>query len=384
MDFSVETFIASKTGAVKEKIPEFTTESYDGYSDGVYEALQRSEEQLNFLDTFTKLDEKNTSDKINMLKRIAKSYNKKTVSNLVISSLEAFIERSIEEERGDNEPAGNNNQVQKPQDQANDQKNSSIKDKAKNMLITILKAIEKFIQSVGTFFKRIFDAFKEFLNKHLRKYKVDDMVVASEYKLGDGDLIIDFGSQYKLANVTNIINHAQNVNNLLSKAQSPNNIDEIKNSESFKALESIPDNDVEILKNVFNFAVTDKNNFLKRVNVANVYNFLEKYDSIEAPLKNQFKTNTLVYKNIENKSRQLQNSEQTENGLNMDQVKEMTKILQTQIKKIQKVMAVGNKIVISARKAIEPKNSNKKPVENNQQPNNQPQNNNTNQNQNNN
>ena len=86
--FSVEDLISIGTGLVSNKKETSSSiEGYDGYEDGIFAEVTRSEETLKFLDTMELMERKSASDKMKMLKKISNSYNRRTIGNAVAAAI---------------------------------------------------------------------------------------------------------------------------------------------------------------------------------------------------------------------------------------------------------------------------------------------------------
>ena len=121
-EFSVEALVAMGTGLVSNKTNKVTAsiEGYDGYDDEIYAAVTRSEESLKFLDTYELMENKKTSDKVKMLKKINNIYG-----------IESYT-KSLED---------NNS-------------NSNIIEKIKNFFKILFKSIRNFFKKLWIYIKR--------------------------------------------------------------------------------------------------------------------------------------------------------------------------------------------------------------------------------------
>jgi hypothetical protein len=75
MDYSIEALIAEGTGLKTRDEMKYTSSSesaYDGYFDAVQAELTRSFENLEFLDTYSRVNEANDASKLRMMKRLEK------------------------------------------------------------------------------------------------------------------------------------------------------------------------------------------------------------------------------------------------------------------------------------------------------------------------
>ena len=99
MEYSLESIMAVGTGMVsRENVEEQdnTTVNYDGYSDGLDMDITRTSEQLHFADTYFKLQDMHSSEKLRMIKKINTAYNGKTIGNTnVANSVESFCNNAM-------------------------------------------------------------------------------------------------------------------------------------------------------------------------------------------------------------------------------------------------------------------------------------------------
>ena len=102
MEMSFESIMAVGTGMVsRENVEEQdnTTVNYDGYADGTEADLARTEEALHFADTYFKLQDMHSSEKLRMIKTINTAYNGKTIGNTnVANSVESFCNNAMSTE----------------------------------------------------------------------------------------------------------------------------------------------------------------------------------------------------------------------------------------------------------------------------------------------
>ena len=102
MEMSFESIMAVGTGMVsRENVEEQdnTTVNYDGYADGTEADLARTEEALHFADTYFKLQDMHSSEKLRMIKKINTAYNGKTIGNTnVANSVESFCNNAMSTE----------------------------------------------------------------------------------------------------------------------------------------------------------------------------------------------------------------------------------------------------------------------------------------------
>ena len=187
MDYSIEALIAEGTGLKTRddtSINVTSNERFDGYFDAVQAELTRSFENLEFLDTLSRVDSMNTSAKLRMLKRLKRVYGNTIDDVSKASSVESFIDsniRSIEE----NEMNNTNNTATGTIDSGTKKDPSKFK-KFINMIIEGLKKLamvfRKMINGIITRFRTIIR------RKDWRKVVVKS---AEEIKNDLGDKIVN-------------------------------------------------------------------------------------------------------------------------------------------------------------------------------------------------
>ena len=150
-------------------------EGYDGYDDEIYAAVTRSEESLKFLDTYELMENKKTSDKLKMLKKINANYNSKTIGNAVAAnSIESYVQ-SLEEET-----------------------NAS---KKQNFFKTVWEGIKKFFKTVWDYVKKFFTWVKNKIQALFKSKKPEDKKFS----------ILDTSSPKELVQIVNQHNDESNV-----------------------------------------------------------------------------------------------------------------------------------------------------------------------------
>lgn len=144
-EFSFESIFAAGVGMPVEKTVEVQSEErFDGFLDATFAEISRSEEDIQFLETYGSMEDLNTKAKLNMLSKINKVYGKcnRGIENYC-RSLEAETE-GTSAVKEDEKPAEEGKTV--------DPKKV---EKKKNWLKSVLSAI-------GNFFKKIWDAIVNF------------------------------------------------------------------------------------------------------------------------------------------------------------------------------------------------------------------------------
>lgn len=179
MDYSIEALIAEGTGLKTRDEMKYTSSSesaYDGYFDAVQAELTRSFENLEFLDTYSRVNEANDASKLRMMKRLKRVYGSTIEDPAKASSVESFIDsniRSLEEDKKPDAPAKEPGKV-------------------KAFFQRIIEALKKMLEGLRDFFKGIWKKIKEFFTK--KDEKNSRVATAEEIKkivMGDGKGIKD-------------------------------------------------------------------------------------------------------------------------------------------------------------------------------------------------
>ena len=102
MEYSLESIMAVGTGMTSRESAEVQKNGpieYDGYSDGLDMDITRTTEQLHFLDTYDKLQDMHSAEKLKMIKKINAAYNGKTIGNTnVANSVDSFCNNAMSTE----------------------------------------------------------------------------------------------------------------------------------------------------------------------------------------------------------------------------------------------------------------------------------------------
>ena len=149
MDYSIESLIAEGTGLkVKDTIyPSTSTEAYDGYSDAVCAELSRSFENLEFLDTYSKINAANSDAKLRMMKRLKRVYGSTIDDQAKASSVESYIDNNIKSVEADENKGG----------------------KVKAFFGRIIDGLKKMFEAIKKFFQWIWDKIRGLFTKKTEK-----------------------------------------------------------------------------------------------------------------------------------------------------------------------------------------------------------------------
>lgn len=156
MDYSIEALIAEGTGLKTRDEMKYTSSSesaYDGYFDAVQAELTRSFENLEFLDTYSRVNETNDSAKLRMMKRLKRVYGSTIEDPAKASSVESFIDSNIHSLEEDKKTDGGE---KKP-------------GKVKEFFGRIIEALKRMLEGLRDFFKGIWKKIKEFFTRKNEK-----------------------------------------------------------------------------------------------------------------------------------------------------------------------------------------------------------------------
>ena len=153
-EFSFESIFAAGIGMPVEKTVEVQSEErFDGFLDATFAEISRSEEDIQFLETYGSMEDLNTKAKLNMLSKINKAYGKCN------RGIENYC-RSLEAETDGTAAL---KEDEKPAEEGKTVDPKTI-EKKKNWLKSVLTAI-------GKFFKKIWDAIVSFFKNMVSKIK---------------------------------------------------------------------------------------------------------------------------------------------------------------------------------------------------------------------
>lgn len=195
-EFSFESIFAAGMGMPVEKTVEVQSEEkFDGFLDATFAEISRSEEDIQFLETYGSMEDFNTKAKLNMLSKINKAYGKcnRGIENYC-RSLEAETEgtSAIKE---DEKPAEEGKTI--------DPKKV---EKKKNWLKSVLTAVGNFFKKIWgaivSFFKNMVSKIKNFFAKNKAK---KDLKEAAETKPTETKLPTS-GSTSSSANKIDVMN----------------------------------------------------------------------------------------------------------------------------------------------------------------------------------
>lgn len=156
MDYSIEALIAEGTGLKTKDETNYTSSSesaYDGYFDAVQAELTRSFENLDFLDTYSRVNEANDSAKLRMMKRLKRVYGSTIEDPAKASSVESFLDnniRSLEEEKKGDAPAKEPGKV-------------------KAFFGKIVEGLKTLLKNIRDFFKRVWERIRGLFAKKNEK-----------------------------------------------------------------------------------------------------------------------------------------------------------------------------------------------------------------------
>ena len=189
MDYSIEALIAEGTGLKTRDEMRYTSSSesaYDGYFDAVQAELTRSFENLEFLDTYSRVNEANDASKLRMMKRLKRVYGTTIDDPIKASSVESFIDRNIHSIEEDKKADGG----EKKTDSDTKKTDGSTKEpgKVKAFFQRIIEALKTMLENIKEFFKGLWEKIRKIFSK---KKKEDCEVKTPE------EIMESFNPDYK-------------------------------------------------------------------------------------------------------------------------------------------------------------------------------------------
>lgn len=156
MDYSIEALIAEGTGLKTRDEMKYTSSSesaYDGYFDAVQAELTRSFENLEFLDTYSRVNEANDASKLRMMKRLKRVYGSTIEDPAKASSVESFIDSNIRSLEEDKKTDGSKKEP----------------GKVKAFFGKIVEALKTVLENIKTFFKTVWEKIRGLFAKKNEK-----------------------------------------------------------------------------------------------------------------------------------------------------------------------------------------------------------------------
>lgn len=140
-----------------KKNVEASTERFDSFDDSVYSEYIQAQENLEFIDTFERINNNNVNQKLKMLKKINKDYgncNKGLENYCRIQSLEAEVEGTSAKKE---ETKSEDKSVEQP---------AGASEQKKKWYQKVWEAIKTFFKKIGNFFKMIWNKITGLFKKH--------------------------------------------------------------------------------------------------------------------------------------------------------------------------------------------------------------------------
>lgn len=205
----IESYSQSKSQSTKLK----DVNGYCGFIDGIYADVAQASEDLKFIDTYSKINQKNVTDKIRMLKKIHNIYSENIYDKQASSSIESYCLKQLFSTEDEASQAGNggaitqqtgstgNAQADKMKENAGKQKGGFFK--------KIIETIKQFIQKVVDFIKLIINKVKTFFGKFLADVNGCELVKKNPFS--KDETWLDFSS-YNLANAKAFVKPFERIN----------------------------------------------------------------------------------------------------------------------------------------------------------------------------
>lgn len=161
-----------------KKNVEASTERFDSFDDSVYSEYIQAQENLEFIDTFERINNNNVNQKLKMLKKINKDYgncNKGLENYCRIQSLEAEVEGTSAKKE---ETKSEDKSVEQP---------AGASEQKKKWYQKVWEAIKTFFKKIGNFFKMIWNKITGLFKKHadtdeaIEKAREEQLAKLDEY-----------------------------------------------------------------------------------------------------------------------------------------------------------------------------------------------------------
>lgn len=165
-DMSFESLYSAGLGLSSESLsPSIQSyEGYDGYEDGTAIELQHSLEVLDFLDTYSAIENNLASAKIRMCKKLSVNYGLKSGLNATAAnSVESLCRKHILSLEDGEAAAETTETTSSPSDGRNEKGYYSVKNEFKNtkeksgFMRAVFHALGVILKNIGNFIKRIFE-----------------------------------------------------------------------------------------------------------------------------------------------------------------------------------------------------------------------------------
>ena len=178
-EFSVEECLFSGTSVFKRNNTVAINTSVDT-TDNVIKDLTQAREDLRFFDTYAAINEKNTGDKMKMLKRINNVYAKNILDVKARNSIESYIAYNIQSTEDEASETAANNGTNVP--------------KKKNFFKKIIEFLKNFVMKIVNFIKTIFNKVLTFFKTLTMNPQKLQLVKENPYKGDDKKNYLNYSS----------------------------------------------------------------------------------------------------------------------------------------------------------------------------------------------
>lgn len=214
--FSIEELIGIESYSSKNKANSTSlknSDSYCGFDDGVYADVTQAAENLRFIDTYSKINQKNVADKIHMLKKIHNIYANNIYDKEASSSIESYCLKQLFSTEDNAAQAGNNGAITQQSGSTGNAQADKMQENAGKtkggFFKKIIETIKQFIQKVVDFIKLIINKVKTFFGRFLADVSGCELVKKNPFS--KDETWLDFSS-YNLANAKAFIKPFERIN----------------------------------------------------------------------------------------------------------------------------------------------------------------------------
>lgn len=366
MDYSIESLIAEGTG-LKVKDTTFAStsiEAYDGYYDGVCAELSRSFENLEFLDTYSKINAANADAKLRMMKRLKRVYGSTIEDQAKASSVESYIDNNIRSLEAD------------------DGKKDGQK---KGFFARIIDGLKKMFAAIKNFFQRVWEKIKGLFSKKnennsevMTKEQIEELFKETKIKHGavnkgtheinanqSGLLLVNFAkidfnkvkaTMARIAKTTDLAANINDANGLKRHPDANGNAPQYVNMNVSKDSDPKLYGEVQAALKMDDMGIAEKYfgakkaspEEISRLGVRNIVNCINAFNNLHVETNNVEKLLDAKIKMLENKIK---------SGTQVDEkyMSTLTNNIRNYAKFCTKITSVGVKICTSANKVLVPK-----------------------------
>lgn len=164
--YSIEELIMESTGLKSQKPVNFSMKSipnFSGYTDEIIKDVTQASEDLQFYETYAKINQKNCADKMRMLKRINNIFAQNCYDKQAKQTMESYIYKQAMSTEADAQTTGGTASAASNMAQKAQQMQEGVEKKKGNFFKRIIKAIKDFIRKIINFIKLVINKIITFI-----------------------------------------------------------------------------------------------------------------------------------------------------------------------------------------------------------------------------